>query len=119
MSYFLPRNTFTFISSSHDTVSWLDHILITTSGYSLFTDICVKSDFITSDHLHLCFTISVDNLNVQISSPANKGVNPGGDGGDVSPPCFDMGGITCLLSPPHVLTLKSIVFLAWKINNIL
>ena len=29
-----------------------------------------------------------------------KGVNPGGDGGDLSPPCFDMGGITCLLSPP-------------------
>ena len=30
-----------------------------------------------------------------------KGVNPGGDGGDISPPCFDMGGgITCLLSPP-------------------
>ena len=23
-----------------------------------------------------------------------------GDGGYVSPPCFDMGGITCLLSPP-------------------
>ena len=29
-----------------------------------------------------------------------KGVNPGGDGGYVPPPCFDMGGITCLLSPP-------------------
>ena len=69
---FLPRNTFTFISSSHDTVSWLDHILTTTSGYSLLTDICVKSDFITSDHLPLCFTISVDNLNVPISSSANK-----------------------------------------------
>ena len=27
-----------------------------------------------------------------------KGVNPGGDGGDVSHPCFDIGGITCLLS---------------------
>ena len=69
---FLPRYTFTFISSSHDTVSWLDHILTTTSGYSLFTDICVKSDFITSDHLPLCFTISVDNLNLPISSSANN-----------------------------------------------
>ena len=69
---FLPRNTFTFISSSHDTVSWLDHILTTTSRYSLFTDICVKSDFITSDHLPLCFTISVDNLYVPISSSANN-----------------------------------------------
>ena len=31
-----------------------------------------------------------------------KGVNPGGggDGEDVFPTCFDMGVITCLLSPP-------------------
>ena len=58
---FLPQDTFTFISSSHDTVSWLDHILTTTSGYSILTDACVKTDFITSDHLPLCFTISIDN----------------------------------------------------------
>ena len=49
----LPSDTFTFISSSHDTVSWLDHVLSTTSGHFLFTNISVKSDFITSDHL-LC-----------------------------------------------------------------
>ena len=74
---FLPRNTFTlvtftFVSSSHDTVSWLDHILTTTSGYSLLTDICVKSECITSDHLPLRFNISVDNLNVPFSSSANN-----------------------------------------------
>ena len=32
----------------------------------------MKSDFITSDHLPLCFTISVDKLNVPISSSANN-----------------------------------------------
>ena len=64
---FLPQDTFTFISSSHDTVSWLDHILTTTSGYSILTDACVKTDFITSDHLPLCFTISIDNLHVTVS----------------------------------------------------
>ena len=69
---FLLSITFTFISSSHDTVLWLDHILTTTSGYSLFTDICVKSDFITSDHLPLCFTITVDNLNVPIYFSASS-----------------------------------------------
>ena len=48
-----------------------------------------------------------------------KGVNPGGgDRGDVSPPCFDMGGITCLLSPP-CFDPQICCFLAWKINNIL
>ena len=65
---FLPQDTFTFISSSHDTVSWLDHILTTTSGYSILTDACVKTDFITSDHLSLCFTISSDNLHIPVSS---------------------------------------------------
>ena len=58
----------TFISSSHDTVSWLVHILTTTSGYSILTDACVKTDFITSDHLPLCFTISIDNLHIPVSS---------------------------------------------------
>ena len=62
----LPSDTFTFISSSHDTVSWLDHVLSTTSGHSLFTNISVKSDFITSDHLPLCFSISIDNMHVPI-----------------------------------------------------
>ena len=47
-----------------------------------------------------------------------KGVNPGGDGGDISPPCFDMGGITCLLSPP-CFDPQICFFLFWKINNIL
>ena len=47
-----------------------------------------------------------------------KGVNPGGDGGDISPPCFDMGGITCLLSPP-CFDPQICVFLVWKINNVL
>ena len=63
---FLPSNTYTFISSSHDTVSWLDHVLSTTSGHSLFNSMHVKSDFITSDHLPLSFTISIDNLHVPI-----------------------------------------------------
>ena len=62
----LPSDTFTFISSSHDTVSWLDHVLSTTSGHPPFTNISVKSDFITSDHLPLCFSISIDNMHVPI-----------------------------------------------------
>ena len=62
----LPSDTFTFFTSSHDTVSWLDHDLSTTSGHSLFTNISVKSDFITFDHLPLCFSISIDNIHVPI-----------------------------------------------------
>ena len=47
-------------------VSWLDHVLSTTSGHSLFNSMHVKSDFITSDHLPLSLSISIDNLHVPI-----------------------------------------------------
>ena len=39
---FLPSNTYTFVSYSHDTVSWLDHVLSTTSGHSLFNSMHVN-----------------------------------------------------------------------------
>ena len=61
---FLPSNTCTFIISNHDTVSWLDHVLSTTSGHSHFNNMHVKSDCIASDHLTLSFSISIDNLHV-------------------------------------------------------
>ena len=54
----------TIINSSHDTVSWQDHILKTTSGYYILADTCENSDFIISDHLPLCFTVSIDNLHI-------------------------------------------------------
>ena len=49
----------------------------------------------------------------------SKGVNPGGDGGDISPTCFDMGGITCLLSPPCFDPQICCFLLFCKINNVL
>ena len=52
----------------HDTLSWLAHILTTTSGYSILTDACIKTDCTTSDHLPLCLTISIDNLHIPVSS---------------------------------------------------
>ena len=64
--YFYHLILLLLISSSHDTVSWLDHVLSTTSGHSLFTNISVKFDFITSDYLPLCFSISIDNMHVLI-----------------------------------------------------
>ena len=57
----LPNDTYTFISSSHSTTSWLDHILSTSSGHSLLQDVHVKRDYISSDHLPLCFNVIVNN----------------------------------------------------------
>ena len=58
----LPADTHSFISASHATTSWLDHNLTTTSGHSLIQNVHVKNDFISSDHLSLCFNVVVDNV---------------------------------------------------------
>ena len=47
---------FTFVSSS---TSWLDHVLSTSTGHALVQSIHVKSDYVTSDHLPLCFTVCI------------------------------------------------------------
>ena len=69
---FLPTDSFTFVSSSHNSTSWLYHILTTTTGVSLLTDICIHTDFITSDHLPLSFSLSIDNLLVTIPPSSDK-----------------------------------------------
>ena len=56
----LPADTFTFVNSSHGSTSWLDHVLSTTSGHALVESVHVKTDFVSSDHLPLCFDISID-----------------------------------------------------------
>ena len=67
---------------------------------------------ITQQYIYICTCRTINITHEQ-------GRKSWGDGGDIPPPCFDMGGITCLLSPPHVLTLKCVVFLFWEINNVL
>ena len=57
----LPNDTYIYISSSHSTTSWLDHILSTSSGHSLLQDVHVKGDYISSDHLPLCFNVILNN----------------------------------------------------------
>ena len=47
----LPPDTYTFISSAHGTVSWLDHIVTTKNGHERILDITVDNSFVTSDHL--------------------------------------------------------------------
>ena len=56
----LPADTFTFVSSSHGSTPWLDHLLSTISGHALVESVHVKTDFVSSDHLPLCFDISID-----------------------------------------------------------
>ena len=54
----LPCHAFTYVSDVHGSRSWLNHVLITHSSHSSISDMEVKYDCASSDHLPLCFTIS-------------------------------------------------------------
>ena len=60
----LPADTFTFVSTCHGSTSWLDHVVSTTSRHTLVQGVYVKSDFVSSDHLPLCFHITIDKTNI-------------------------------------------------------
>lgn len=60
----LPADTFTYISASHGTVSWLDHILTTTSGHTLIQRICTMNEYVSSDHLPVLYDILIDNFQI-------------------------------------------------------
>ena len=60
----LYDDTFTFVSTCHGSTSWLDHVVSTTSGHTLAQSAHVKSDFVSSDHLPLCFDIAIDKTNI-------------------------------------------------------
>ena len=51
---------FTFVSSAHETVSWIDHIVSTHSLHSLIDRVWVDYPYISSDHLPLfaCMNIA-------------------------------------------------------------
>ena len=52
-SYILCNNYYTLVSSAHNTVSLLDHVVTTKSGCDLINNMCIKYDYVSSDHLPL------------------------------------------------------------------
>ncbi len=46
----LPLDTFTFYSAAHDTVSWLNYILCSTSMHQSIIDMTMLYKILTSDH---------------------------------------------------------------------
>jgi hypothetical protein len=55
----LPEETYTFHSEAHGSKSWLDHIICTNSAHSLVCDVNVCYNYVTSDHVPLCFNINL------------------------------------------------------------
>ena len=52
-------DSYTFLSSAHDSVSWLDHVVCTNSAHALMRDYKVLYDKVSSDHFPLSMTIDI------------------------------------------------------------
>ena len=63
----LPSNTFTYLSDSYHTTSWLDHC-ISSSVHKSIKNISVLYDYITSDHRPLSITFFCNLLPLLLSS---------------------------------------------------
>ena len=55
----LSADTFTYISDSHSTTSWLDHILVNSSLLPMLSNYCVHYDYVISDHRPISFVLKV------------------------------------------------------------
>ena len=58
----LPDDTFTYISDSHQTVSWIDHVIMSTTADRVCVDMRVIYDLIISDHRPISFTVNLGDL---------------------------------------------------------
>jgi exonuclease III len=59
------NDMYTFYSSAHGTVSWLDHIISTTSAHSLVSKVDVHHKFVSSDHFPVSASVSLNNVNLE------------------------------------------------------
>ena len=55
----LPDDTFTYVSDSHQTVSWIDHVIMSTNADRACVDMTVVYDLIISDHRPISFTMNL------------------------------------------------------------
>ena len=60
--FLLPNDTFTYVSDSHGSTSWIDHCLSSAAFHQAIRCMSVLHDIITSDHRPLAFTIDCPNL---------------------------------------------------------
>jgi exonuclease III len=73
----LNSGTYTFISESHGSCSWLDHCVVTQSAKQSVVNVNVKYDTLWSDHFPLIVECSLDLLSRKIPQTTlslNKGV---------------------------------------------
>ena len=69
------NDVYTHLNQAHNTTSWLDHRLSTSSANSSVEDVLISHDYITSDHFPISVTVSVDLLFHSIDT-SNAGNGP-------------------------------------------
>jgi hypothetical protein len=62
----LPHTSSTYVSMSHGTSSWLDHIVTTHSMHSIIEDVEVENTYVSSDHCPLSATIKLNVAHVKM-----------------------------------------------------
>ncbi len=67
----LPRDSFTYVSEAHHTVSWLDHCLSTADAHESIHNIEVCYNLATSDHIPICITLDVNSMPI-LSNQTNN-----------------------------------------------
>ncbi len=67
----LPPDTFTFYCAAHDTVSWLDLILCSTSMHQSIIDMAMLYGILTSDHFPVATIFKMEGLTETCSADEN------------------------------------------------
>ena len=63
----LLSDTFTYVSQSHHTTSWLDHCITTGAGKSIVSKMHIIDNIICSDHMPLCIEIECDIVPIYVT----------------------------------------------------
>ena len=62
------NSTFTFYSDAHNTVSWLDHAVVTNNLFNAIKSIHVDNGFVTSDHFPLSVSFELSCVRVECNN---------------------------------------------------
>ena len=60
--FFLPVDSFTYVSDAWHTTSWLDHCICTTDAHDAINNIEIKYNMATSDHIPVLMDINFKNI---------------------------------------------------------
>ena len=70
------NDVYTYVSPAWGTTSWLDHCVSTEDAHNAISSIEILHDFVSSDHLPLCVTLSLDLDKVNVTDESTVKPKP-------------------------------------------